>query len=146
SGQKCRVDQWVKRFPDRLRQQRGELQVQGNERKIEIYAAEVRWRGVHKGRACRARVIVVIVSGLKKLKPWYLVTTDLELDAIAAVRAYAGRAQVEVNFDEAKELGPGPLSGPFRLRRSTLGGFSLPLQSAAQTGRYWGDQTGSAKA
>jgi DDE superfamily endonuclease len=110
-GQKCRVDQLAKRFPDRLRKQHGELHVQCKERKVEIYDAEVLLRGVHKGRALRARVIVVIVPGLKKLKPWYLVTTDLELEAIAAVRAYAGRAQIEVNFDEAKELGLGHYQG-----------------------------------
>jgi DDE superfamily endonuclease len=110
-GQKCRVDQLVKRFPDRLRKQRGELHVQGKERKIEIYDAEVLLRGVHKGRALKARVIVVIVPGLKKLKPWYLLTTDLELEQMEAVRAYAGRAEVEVNFDEAKELGLGHYQG-----------------------------------
>lgn len=110
-GQKCRVDRLVKRFPDRLRKQRGQLHVQGKERKIEIYDAEVLLRGVHKGRALKARVIVVIVPGLKKLKPWYLLTTDLELEAMDAVRAYAGRAQVEVNFDEAKELGLGHYQG-----------------------------------
>jgi hypothetical protein len=110
-GQKCRVDRLLKRFPDRLRKQRGELHVQGKERKVEIYAAEILLRGVHKGRALKARVIVVVVPELKKLKPWYLVTTDLELDAIAAVEAYAGRAQVEVNFDEAKELGLGHYQG-----------------------------------
>jgi DDE superfamily endonuclease len=110
-GQKCRVDQLVKRFPDRLRKQRGKLHVQGKERKIEIYDAEVLLRAVHKGRALKARVIVVIVPGLKKLKPWYLLTTDLELEATDAVRAYAGRAQVEVNFDEAKELGLGHYQG-----------------------------------
>lgn len=110
-GQKCRVDQLAKRFPDRLRKQHGQLHVQGKERKVEIYDAEVLLRGVHKGRALRARVIVVIVPGLKKLKPWYLVTTDLELEAIATVRAYAGRAQIEVNFDEAKELGLGHYQG-----------------------------------
>jgi hypothetical protein len=110
-GQKCRVDRLVKRFPDRLRKQRGQLHVQGKERKIEIYYAEVLLRGVHKGRALKARVIVVIVPGLKKLKPWYLLTTDLELEAMDAVRAYVGRAQVEVNFDEAKELGLGHYQG-----------------------------------
>lgn len=110
-GQKCRVDQLLRRFPDRLRKQRGDLHVQGKERKIKIYDAEVLLRGVHGGRALRARVIIVIVPGLKKLKPWYLVTTDLELEAIAAVRAYAGRAQVEINFDEAKELGLGHYQG-----------------------------------
>jgi DDE superfamily endonuclease len=110
-GQKCRVDQLVKRFPERLRKQSGKLQVQGKERKIEIYDAEILLRGVHKGRACRARVLVVIVPELKKLKPWYLLTTDLEMDVIATVQAYAGRAQVEVNFDEAKELGLGHYQG-----------------------------------
>jgi hypothetical protein len=110
-GQKCRVDQLLRKFPERLRKQCGELQVQGKERKVEIYDAEILLRGVHRGRALKARVIVVIVPGLKKLKPWYLVTTDLELDAIAAVEAYAGRSQVEVNFDEAKELGLGHYQG-----------------------------------
>jgi hypothetical protein len=110
-GQKCRVDQLLRRFPDRLRNQRSRLSVKGKERKVEIYDAEVLLRGVHKGRALKARVIVVIVPELKKLKPWYLLTTDLELDAIAAVEAYAGRVLVEVNFDEAKELGLGHYQG-----------------------------------
>jgi Transposase DDE domain len=110
-GQKCRVDQLLRRFPDRLRKRRSKLPIQGKERQVEIYDAEVLLRGVHKGQALKARVIVVIVPELKKLKPWYLLTTDLELDAIAAVEAYAGRAQVEVNFDEAKELGLGHYQG-----------------------------------
>jgi hypothetical protein len=59
----------------------------------------------------QARVIVVIVPGLKKLKPWHLLTTDIELEPMEAVRAYAGRAEVEVNFDEAKELGLGDYQG-----------------------------------
>ncbi len=140
-GQKCRVDQLVKRFPDRLRKHRGQLHVQGKERKIEIYDAEVLLRGVHKGRALKARVIVVIVPGLKKLKPWYLLTTDLELETMEAVRAYAGRAQVEVNFDEAKELGLGHYQGRSGtgVRRSRR--FGLPLPGAAQIGGYWVDQT-----
>lgn len=110
-GRKCRVDQLVKSFPERLRKQSGKLRVQGKERKIEIYDAEILLRGVHRGRACRARILVVIVPELKKLKPWYLVTTDLELGVLATVEAYAGRAQVEVNFDEAKELGLGHYQG-----------------------------------
>jgi hypothetical protein len=110
-GQKCRVDQLVKKFPDRLRKQSGKLQVHGTERKIEIYDAEILLRGVHKGRSCQARVLVVIVPELKKLKPWYLLTTDLELSVIEIVRAYAGRARIEVNFDEAKELGLGHYQG-----------------------------------
>jgi hypothetical protein len=52
-------------LPDRLRKRRGELYVQGKERKVEIYDAEVLLRGVHKGRALRARVIVVIVPELR---------------------------------------------------------------------------------
>jgi hypothetical protein len=40
-----------------------------------------------------------------------LISDDLELEAIAAVLAYASRAQVEVNFEEAKELGPGHYQG-----------------------------------
>lgn len=110
-GQKCRVDQLVKRFPDRLRKQSGKLQVHGKERKIEIYDAEILLRGVHKGRPCQARVLIVIVPELKKLKPWYLLTTELELGVIEIVQAYAGRAQIEVNFDEAKELGLGHYQG-----------------------------------
>ncbi len=38
-------------------------------------------------------------------------TTDLELDVEEAVRAYAGRQQIEVNFDEVKELGLGHYMG-----------------------------------
>ena len=110
-GQKCRVDQLVKKFPDRLRKQSDKLQVQGKERTVEIYDAEILLRGVHKGRACLARVLIVMVPELKQLKPWYLVTTDLELGVIEAVRSYAGRAQIEVNFDEAKELGLGHYQG-----------------------------------
>jgi hypothetical protein len=36
-----------------------------------------------------------------------LITTDLTLDPGEAVRVYDGRYQIEVNFDEAKELGLG---------------------------------------
>lgn len=110
-GQKCRVDQLVKRFPERLRKQSGKLQVRGKQRKIEIYDAEILLRGVHRGRPCQARVLVVIVPELKKLKPWYLVTTELALGVSEIVQAYAGRAQIEVNFDEAKELGLGHYQG-----------------------------------
>ena len=43
------------------------------------------------------------VPGLA-IKPWYLLTSDLELDPCEAVNAYDGRYQIEVNFDEVKEL------------------------------------------
>ncbi len=110
-GQKCRVDQLLRRFPERLRVQCAKLRVQGQERVVHIYDAEVLLRGVWAGRPCPVRVLVVIVPELKKLKPWYLVTTDLELEPVAAVEAYSGRAQIEVNFDEAKELGLGDYQG-----------------------------------
>lgn len=110
-GQKCRVDRLLKRFPERLRKRRDKLRVQGKERVIDLYEAEVLLRGVWPGRACCVRVIVVVVPQLKRLKPWYLLTTDLELDPLEAVKVYAGRAQIEVNFDEAKELGLGHYQG-----------------------------------
>jgi hypothetical protein len=57
-----------------------------------------------------ARVLIVTVPGLK-LKPWYLLATDLDLTPADAVRAYDGRYQIEVNFDEVKELGLGHYQG-----------------------------------
>jgi Transposase DDE domain len=110
-GQKCRVDQLRRKFPGRLRAQCCKLRVQGQERVVEIYDAEVFLRGVWAGRPCPVRMLVVVVPELKKLKPWYLVTTDLELEPVAVVAAYAGRGQIEVNFDEAKELGLGHYQG-----------------------------------
>src|SRR5919106_1231591 len=56
------------------------------------------------------RLIIVVVPGLR-LKPWYLLTTDLELTPLEAVQAYGGRQQIEVNFDEVKELGLGHYQG-----------------------------------
>lgn len=109
-GAKCRVDKLLSRFPERLRQQRMKLHVQGRERQVTVADGEVLLRGVHRGRPLLARVIVVTVER-SKLKPWYLVTTDLELAAEEAVRAYAGRQQIEVNFDEVKELGLGHYMG-----------------------------------
>jgi hypothetical protein len=110
-GRKCRVDELLRKFPERLRVQGVKLRVQGKERAVEISDAEVLLRGLRAGHACRARVLIVVVPGLPKLKPWYLLTTDLELEVVAAVTAYAGRAQIEVNFDEAKELGLGHYQG-----------------------------------
>lgn len=110
-GAKCRVDRLLREFPERLHWQCAKLKVQGKQRVVEIAEAEILLRGVFRGRPCPARVLVVRVPELKKLKPWYLLTTDLELDPVAAVEAYAGRAQIEVNFDEAKELGLGHYQG-----------------------------------
>ena len=109
-GQKCRVDKLLKRFLQRLRQQKISLRIRGKERTVKVFDAEVLLRGVWPGRAWPARVIVVVVPGLK-LKPGYLITTDLTLDPGEAGRVYDGRYQIEVNFDEAKELGLGHYQG-----------------------------------
>jgi hypothetical protein len=110
-GQKCRVDQLRALFPTRLREQSLKLTVWGKERVVKVWDAEVLLRGVWPGRALQVRILIIVVPELKKLKPWYLLTTDLELDPLAAVGVYAGRVQIEVNFDEAKELGLGHYQG-----------------------------------
>lgn len=109
-GAKCRMDKLLARFPTRLRHRQMRLPVQGYERRVEIADAKVLLRGVRAGQPLVARVIIVTVPR-SKLKPWYLVITDLELDVQEAVRAYAGRQQIEVNFDEVKELGLGDYMG-----------------------------------
>jgi Transposase DDE domain len=105
-GQKCRVDKLIKRFPERLHHQTALLKVRGKARTVRIYDAEMLWRGVWHDHPCPVRLIIVLVPGLR-LKPWYLLTTDLELTPLEAVQAYGGRQQIEVNFDEVKELGLG---------------------------------------
>ena len=45
------------------------------------------------------------------LEPWYILTNDLELDPCQVVEAYDGRYQIEINFDEIKELGLGHYQG-----------------------------------
>lgn len=77
---------------------------------MRIYDAEMLWRGVWHDHPCPVRLIIVVVPGLK-LKPWYLLTTDLELTPLEAVQAYGGRQQIEVNFDEVKEVGLGHYQG-----------------------------------
>jgi hypothetical protein len=109
-GRKCRLDKLITRFPERMSQQKMKLKVRGRQREVRVWSSEVLLRGVWKGRACPARVIVILVPGLK-LKPWYLITTDLELDPLEAVQAYDGRYQIEVNIDEVKELGLGHYQG-----------------------------------
>src|SRR5438067_6145995 len=109
-GQKCRVDKLVKRFPERLQHQTTTLKIRGKERTVRVYDAEMLWRGVWPDRPCPVRLIVVVVPGLR-LKPWYLLTTDLALTPLEAVQAYSGRQQIEVNFDEVKELGLGHYQG-----------------------------------
>ena len=110
-GQKCRVDRLDKRFCERLCRQTMKLAVRGQERVAEVSSAEMLWRGVWDARACPVRIIIVRVPSLPKLPPWYLVTTDMELEPCEAVTAYAGRQHIEVNFDEAKELGLGQYMG-----------------------------------
>jgi hypothetical protein len=109
-GQKCRVDKLIKRFPERLRHQTATLKVRGKVRTVHIYDAEMLGRGVWHDHPCPVRLIIVVVPGLR-LKPWYLLTTDLELTPLEAVQAYGGRQQIEVNFDELKELGLGHYQG-----------------------------------
>jgi len=128
-GQKCRVDHLLKRFPERLRRQKMTFEIKGKEREVRVYDVEVFLNRVEKARPFPVRVIIIVVPSLKKLKPWYLITTDLELDPIDAVNAYDGRYQIEVNFDEAKELGLGHYQG-----RSGTGVRRWPLLiSLAQT-------------
>jgi hypothetical protein len=109
-GDACRVDQLRRRYARRLRQHTLLLRVRGRERLVRGWETEVLLRGVWPGRVLPARVLLVTVPGLK-LKPWYLLTTDLDLAPVDAVRAYDGRYPIEVNFDEVKELGLGHYQG-----------------------------------
>jgi hypothetical protein len=109
-GLKCRMDQLRTHCGDHLREQKMLFQVHRHERIVRLWDAVVLVRGVWRGRALPARVIILVVPGLK-LKPWYLLTTDLDLDPRDAVRAYDGRYQIEVNMDEVKELGLGHYQG-----------------------------------
>ena len=105
-GEACRVDQLRRRYARRLRLHTLALRVRGRERLVRVWETEALLRGVWPGRALPARVLIVTVPGLN-LKPWYVLTTDLDLAPVDAVRAYDGRYQIEVNFDEVKELGLG---------------------------------------
>lgn len=109
-GQSCRVDQLLTRFPQRLRQQQTVLRVRGRERVVSVGEAVILLRGVWPHRALPARVVIVTVPKLA-LAPWYLLCTDLTLDPVEMVHTYAGRFQIEVNFDEVKELGLGHYQG-----------------------------------
>jgi hypothetical protein len=109
-GPSCRVDQLLTRFPQRVQHQHTILHVRGRARAVQVYDAEILLRGVWPHRPVVARVIVVTVPGLV-LMPWYLLCTDLTLDPVEAVHTYAGRCQIEVNFDEVKELGLGHYQG-----------------------------------
>lgn len=103
-GAKSRVDQLVKRYQKRLPSKRMRLCVAGKERNCQLWDALVLLRGVKKGKAVNARVIIVRVLK-SKMKPLYLLTTDLELEVCEAIKLYLNRAQIETNFDEIKELG-----------------------------------------
>jgi hypothetical protein len=120
-GEKCRVDELLKRYPARLRCRQMKLRVWGEERKVEVYDIPVLLRAVFKGRALQVRIIIIRVPELP-LAPWYLLTTDLELAPCEVVRAYDGRYQIEVNMDEVKELGLGHYQG-----RSAQGVRRWPL-------------------
>lgn len=103
-GARCRVDQLRKRYSERLQEQKMKLRMAGREREVEVSSAEVLLRGVAAHDAQAVQVIIVSIPG-SHLQPWYLLTTDLELGVEEAVGAYCGRQQIEVNFDEVKELG-----------------------------------------
>lgn len=109
-GPSCRVDQLLAQFPHRLRHHHTVLPIRGRTRPVIISEAEILVRGVWPGRALPARVLIVTAPGLA-LVPWYLLCTDLTLDPLEAVHTYAGRFQIEVNFDEIKELGLGHYHG-----------------------------------
>jgi hypothetical protein len=109
-GPSCRVDQLHTQFPPCLRQQHTVLHVRGRTRTVTVADAEILLRGVGPGRAFPARALIVAVPGLS-LAPWYLLCTDLTRDPVDAVQTYAGRFQIEVNFDEVKELGLGHYHG-----------------------------------
>lgn len=109
-GPSRRVDRLHTQCPQRLRLLHTVLHVRGRTRAVNIADAEILLRGVWPGRALPARVIIVTVPGLA-LTPWYLLCTDLTLDPVEAVHTYAGRFQIEVNFDEVKELGLGHYQG-----------------------------------
>jgi Transposase DDE domain len=109
-GQSCRVDRLLPRSPQRVREHQTVLRVRGRERAVAVCAADILLRGVWPHRALPARVAIVSVPGLS-LAPWYLLCTDLTLDPVEMVLAYAGRCQIEVNFDEVKELGLGHYQG-----------------------------------
>jgi hypothetical protein len=109
-GAKCRVDKLLRRFAHRLQHPQMRLRVRGRERTVRVAEAQVLLRGVWAGRPLVVRVIIVTVPH-SPLKPWYLLTTDLELEVTEAVQAYEGRQQIEVHFDEIKELGLGHYMG-----------------------------------
>jgi hypothetical protein len=109
-GEACRVDQLRHRYAHRLRQHTLTLRIRGRERLVRVWETEVLLWGVWPGRVLPARILIVTVPGLK-LQPWYLLTTALDLTPADAVRAYDGRYQIAVNFDEVKELGLGHYQG-----------------------------------
>lgn len=109
-GAKCRVSKLLTRLPERLRHQKMQLRVAGRERAVQVADTEVLLRGVWPSRPLAVRIIIVTVPR-SRLKPWYLLTTDLKLEVEEAVGAYAGRQQIETNFDEVKELGLGNYMG-----------------------------------
>jgi hypothetical protein len=76
----------VKRTPSRLQPQTTTRKIRGKERTVRVYDAQMLWRGVWPDRPCPVRLIVGVVPGLR-LKPWYLLTTDLALTPLEAIQA-----------------------------------------------------------
>jgi len=108
-GPSCRVDQFLTLFPQCVRRQTL-LRGCGRMRVVTVCDAEILLRGVWPHRALPARVVIVTVPGLP-LACWYLLWTPLTLDPVEAMHTYAGRFQIEVNFDEVIEPGLGHYQG-----------------------------------
>jgi len=130
-GQACRVDQVCRRFPHWLHEHPLRLRVRGRERLVQVFAAEVLLRGVRPHRALPARLVIVVAPRLK-LTPWYLLCTDLALAPVEVVLTYAGRCQIEVNFDEVKELGLAHYQGRSGQGRAPLALVSVCRPSALE--------------
>lgn len=127
-GAKSRVDKLVKRFEKRLRLQEMELKVGGKERMCKVWDARILLRGIEKGASCDARIIIVEVKA-SDMKPLYLLTTELDLEVACAIKSYLGRSQIEVNFDEIKELGLSNYMGRSRQGITRWGLFLCLAQS-----------------
>lgn len=127
-GAKSRVDKLVKRFEKRLRLQEMELKVSGKERMCKVWDARVLLRGIEKGEAVKGRIIIVHVL-MSEMKPLYLLTTETELEVATAIKSYLGRSQIEVNFNEIKELGLSNYMGRSRQGITRWGLFLCLTQS-----------------
>jgi hypothetical protein len=86
------------------------LHVRGCEGEVRVADAQMLLRGVKANCPFSVRVMVMTLPR-SQLKPWYLLSTDLELPVEEAVEAYMGRPKIETNVDEVKVLGLGNSMG-----------------------------------